>query len=1023
MHVLEPGTCPPLAKCSSPGSYYLSSDLHVSLETSNVDQSSTLEQSRSKSSYQNSNSGKSTSSKDTELRFQEREATKAEPATCPAEPTANCSSPLTPCCSPTLVGSLDKSNVAQNGTVEKPTSKSGCVSLEGELQIVAVALTTEQIIKCQSSITPRRSLRLVAAVENQNGGQHSTDKKLESNAECRNSYSSRKSKKVKLSTGEKDLRISEINRDNRKENGVNEGFFVGEAVPDEEARLRWPHHYIEKTKERRQVPSSDDNDLVLDAKCHYLQACISGCIFSLGDCAYVEGPPGKPNYVGRILEFFETRIGENYFTVQWFFRAEDTVMGNQANFHDKKRLFLSDLKNDNPLVCIISKVRVGQIPLGVGEKSTLVPCCYYYYDMKYSVDYSTFSTIDIDNSGEKQGSTYIIGNDNKRSNSIKHNKKEDEVALLDLYCGCGGMSAGLCLGAQSAGLNLVTKWAIDFDEVACKSLQQNHPDTRVRNETAEDFLDLLKAWENLCKKYINGDKDASVNRRKENSRKNNSNKKKSSSSSDEEEYEVWKLVDICYGDPNNHGNRGLHFKVRWKGYSHNDDTWESIEGLSNCEEVMKEFVTEGYRKNLLPLPGEVGAICGGPPCQGISGYNRFRNFDAPLEDERNRQIKVFMDIVEFLKPKYVLMENVVDILRFAKGTLGRYAISRLVHMRYQARLGIMAAGSYGLPQFRLRAFLWGCHHSQKLPQFPLPTHEVIQKYGSPLEFERNLVGYDEDKPLQLEKALVLEDILSDLPAVTNKEMRDEMRHEKDPQTEFQRFIRTPKLEMLGIRSSSSNDSKPRLYDHRPLPLYEDDYMRVCQIPKRKGANFRDLQGLIVGSDNVVKLDPKMDRIMLPSGRPLVPEYALNYEDGKSLRPYARLWWDEVVSTVLTLPNCHCMPIIHPEQDRILTIRESARLQGFPDYYRFQGSVKDRYRQIGNAVAVPVSRALGFALATAWLKKSGDEPLMTLPPKFSFSLNHSILSTLSAQPKDDINSISTDKLVERVSSAFEPEMQI
>lgn len=83
----------------------------------------------------------------------------------------------------------------------------------------------------------------------------------------------------------------------------------------------------------------------------------------------------------------------------------------------------------------------------------------------------------------------------------------------------------------------------------------------------------------------------------------------------------------------------------------------------------------------------------------------------------------------------------------------------------------------------------------------------------------------------------------------------------------------------------------------------------------------------------------------------------------------------------------------------------------------------RYRQIGNAVAVPVSRALGFALATAWLKKSGDEPLMTLPPKFSFSLNHSILYTLSAQPKDDINSISTDKLVERVSSAFEPEMQI
>lgn len=68
-----------------------------------------------------------------------------------------------------------------------------------------------------------------------------------------------------------------------------------------------------------------------------------------------------------------------------------------------------------------------------------------------------------------------------------------------------------------------------------------------------------------------------------------------------------------------------------------------------------------------------------------------------------------MDVVKFLMPKYVLMENVVDILRFAKGSLGRCALSRLVQMNYQARLGIMAAGCYGLPQFRLRAFFWGAH--------------------------------------------------------------------------------------------------------------------------------------------------------------------------------------------------------------------------------------------------------------------------------------------------------------------------
>jgi DNA (cytosine-5)-methyltransferase 1 len=67
----------------------------------------------------------------------------------------------------------------------------------------------------------------------------------------------------------------------------------------------------------------------------------------------------------------------------------------------------------------------------------------------------------------------------------------------------------------------------------------------------------------------------------------------------------------------------------------------------------------------------------------------------------------FMDIVAYLKPKYVLMENVVDILKFADGYLGKYALSCLVAMKYQARLGMMVAGCYGLPQFRMRVFLWG----------------------------------------------------------------------------------------------------------------------------------------------------------------------------------------------------------------------------------------------------------------------------------------------------------------------------
>lgn len=71
-----------------------------------------------------------------------------------------------------------------------------------------------------------------------------------------------------------------------------------------------------------------------------------------------------------------------------------------------------------------------------------------------------------------------------------------------------------------------------------------------------------------------------------------------------------------------------------------------------------------------------------------------------------------MNIVEFLKPKYILMENVVDMLKFAKGYLARYAVGRLIQMNYQSRMGMMAAGAYGLAQFRMRFFLWGALSSE-----------------------------------------------------------------------------------------------------------------------------------------------------------------------------------------------------------------------------------------------------------------------------------------------------------------------
>ncbi|XP_030453904.2 DNA (cytosine-5)-methyltransferase CMT2 isoform X2 [Syzygium oleosum] len=789
-----------------------------------------------------------------------------------------------------------------------------------------------------------------------------------------------------------------------KSNNDKTTFFVGDAIPKDEAKKWWHWRYDIKSQTlksgKKSQESDDEDEIIINVKCHYRQAEVKGCIFEIGDCAYIRGDGGN-KHVGRILEFFKTTDEEDYFRVQWFYRAEDTVMQNQSSFHDKERLFYSAVENDNPLDCILSKVNIARLNPKVGVKSTHIQSD-FYYDMEYSLEYSTFHTLISDgltkgndspscNSLNGSASTDV---ETTLENMLRSGTQKAELTLLDLYSGCGGMSTGLHLGAKLSCTDLVTRWALDCDESACESFKLNHPETQIRNEGAEEFLKLLKEWEKLCKQFAMNSVEGMHGLRENNCRVTRSHGSPADvADTPKDEYEVSSLVDICYGDPNQIGKPGLHFKVHWKGYSSKEDTWEPIQGLRHCGEAMQNFVRKGFKSKILPLPGDADVICGGPPCQGISGYNRFRNVEAPLDDARNRQIVVFMDIVQFLKPKFVLMENVTDILRLDKASLARYALSRLVHMRYQARLGTMAAGCYGLPQFRLRVFLWGAHPREKLPQFPLPTHDVIVRYWPPPEFERNLVAFDEDHTADLEKAVVLGDAISDLPDVPSLETREEMPYKNLPETDFQKYIRSTKYEMMGSPSDECTRKKRLLYDHRPLPISGVNYLRICQIPKRKGANFRDLPGVIVGADNAARRDETKEHL-LPSGEPLVPDYVFTFEQGKSKRPFARLWWDETVPTVLTFPYYRSQAALHPGQDRVLTIRECARLQGFPDYYRFSGTVKERYRQIGNAVPIPVARALGYALGVAYHKLSGDEPNMILPPRFSTSTYLELMKALN-----------------------------
>ncbi|XP_020890063.1 LOW QUALITY PROTEIN: putative DNA (cytosine-5)-methyltransferase CMT1 [Arabidopsis lyrata subsp. lyrata] len=597
--------------------------------------------------------------------------------------------------------------------------------------------------------------------------------------------------------------------------------------------------------------------------------------------------------------------------------------------------------------------------------------------MRYNLEHLTFSSVDNEISNVEGNDSNNVGSCNK------------EKYMLDLYSGCGAMSTGLCMGASLSGVNLITKWAVDNNSFACESLKLNHPETKVINESAEEFLRLLKEWRRLCQKFslpktepLELDSDFEDDNESENNVEGESDGYEMSP----DEFEVDEVLSICYGDPKKANASvkkvkpsALYFKVHWKGYdSEEENTWEPYDGLRKCKEKVKEFVTKGFKSKLLPLPGDVHIVCGGPPCQGLSGFNRFRNKDKPLQDEKNNQVTVFMDIIDYLKPKYVLMENVVSLLGFAKGFVGRYAVARLVNKNYQARLGIMAAGAYGVPQCRYRVFLWGAQPSEKLPPYPLPTHKMAttrKESVVPKKFKELKVGNNRSD-LQLKTALTLGDATSDLPEVTNFEEREAINYDIEPETEFQKFISLPRADTL--ISNGEEESQLRiLYDHQPLQMNKDDYQRACNISKKKGAYFTDLGG-VVFEDKTVRIDPSVERVILPSGKPMVPNYAITYRDGKSKKPFGRLWYDEIINTVVTRAQPHNQCVLHPKQNRVLSARENARLQGFPDCYRLYGPVDEKYIQVGNAVAVPVGVALGYAFGMASQRLCDDKPVIDYP---------------------------------------------
>lgn len=92
---------------------------------------------------------------------------------------------------------------------------------------------------------------------------------------------------------------------------------------------------------------------------------------------------------------------------------------------------------------------------------------------------------------------------------------------------------------------------------------------------------------------------------------------------------------------------------------------------------------------LLPLPGDVLVLSGGPPCQDLSGHNRTRQVTDIMRAPRNRLCLLMADAAALLRPDLVVLEQVEGALTLEGGRYVKTCLRKLLALGYQVRAGVI----------------------------------------------------------------------------------------------------------------------------------------------------------------------------------------------------------------------------------------------------------------------------------------------------------------------------------------------
>uniref|UniRef100_A0A3Q1C2H1 DNA (cytosine-5)-methyltransferase n=1 Tax=Amphiprion ocellaris TaxID=80972 RepID=A0A3Q1C2H1_AMPOC len=414
--------------------------------------------------------------------------------------------------------------------------------------------------------------------------------------------------------------------------------------------------------------------------------------------------------------------------------------------------------------------------------------------------------------------------------------------------------------------------------------------------------------------------------------------------------------------------------------------------------VLLKLVMSGEKTNSLgqklPQKGDVEMLCGGPPCQGFSGMNRFNS--RTYSKFKNSLVVSYLSYCDYYRPKFFLLENVRNFVSFKSSMVLKLTLRCLVRMGYQCTFGVLQAGQYGVAQTRRRAIILAAAPGEKLPRYPEPLHVFAPRACS------LSVVVDEKKYVSnvtrgnggIYRTITVRDTMSDLPEIRNGAAALEISYNGEPQSWFQRQIR-------------GTQYQPILRDHICKDMSALVEGRMRHIPLAPGSDWRDLpnievrlkDGTMTKKLRYTHPDKKNGRSSTgalrgvctclrssswrspcdPADRQFntlipwcLPHTGNRHNHWAGL--YGRLEWDGFFSTTVTNPEPMGKQgrVLHAEQHRVVSVRECARSQGFPDTYRFFGNILDKHRQVGNAVPPPLSRAIGLEIKKCVMERMKEE---------------------------------------------------